>query len=245
MTELNLMTLKAREISPERAKELQKEFDKGDYELFGVSGVGLTYARVHLYDRDFNTVGRYRYPFNPEQPEKAEKAIQRTVKQRKIFLIEEAKTKMPDYFAHVDTSGYQYAYDKDAPTVTLIGFGSIKRQERVRHELRKLGCKVNTTAIKDLTCDQLKCIFQSVMIEDEDDAGFNKLFKNGVHFEGFYDMSFNALIDLLLNNGTALLGPIMIDFEHHKVVGGYSMDRDVIGLFAPRKRIVKNKSLTR
>ena len=63
--ELNMRTLDARGISVERALELQKEFDEGGYTHFRVTGVGLSYARVHLYDRDFNTSGRYRYPFDP------------------------------------------------------------------------------------------------------------------------------------------------------------------------------------
>lgn len=239
--ELNMRTLEARGITVEKAKELQQEFDKGDYELFGVTGVGLTYARVHLYDRNFKNVGRYRYPFDSNHPEKSEKAIQRTIKQRKILVIPDAKNKMLPYFEHKDTSGYQYTYQDDAPIVTLVGFGAIKRQERVKHELRKLGCKVSTMAIQDLTRQQLITIFQSVMIEDEDDLGFQRLFKNGVDFRGFYDMSFNALIDLLQNNGTALLGTLMVDFDNQKVVGGYSIDRDVLGLFAPRKRKVTFK----
>lgn len=241
MTELNMRTLDARGISVERAQELQKEFDEGKYDLFGVTGVGLSYARVHLYDRDFNTAGRYRYPFDPSQPEKADKAIQRTVKQRNILVIAEAKNKMPAYFEHIDTSGNEYHYADDAPTVTLIGFGAIKRQERVKHELRKLGCKVETMAIQDLKRSQIVSIFQSVMIEDEDDQGFDKLFKNGISLDGFYDMSFNELINLLYTNGPALLGTMMVDFDNCKVVGGYSIDRDVIGLFAPRKRIVTTK----
>lgn len=238
MTDINMRTLDARGLTLEKAKALQKEFDEGGYELFGVTGVGLTYARVHLYDRSFNNTGRYRYPFDPENPEKADKAIKRTIKQRKILVIPDAKNKMLPYFEHVDTSGNQYHYADDAPMVTLVGFGAIKRQERVKHELRKLGCKVSTMAIQDLTREQLITIFQSVMIEDEEDLGFQRLFKNGVHFEGFYDMSFNALIDLLEHSGPALLGTLMVDFDNHKVVGGYSIDRDVIGLFAPRKRIV-------
>ena len=42
MTELNMRTLDARGISVERAQELQKEFDEGKYDLFGVTGVGLS-----------------------------------------------------------------------------------------------------------------------------------------------------------------------------------------------------------
>lgn len=238
--ELNMRTLDARGISVERALELQKEFDEGGYALFGVTGVGLSYARVHLYDRNFNTTGRYRYPFDPTQPEKSDKAIQRTIKQRNILVISEAKNKMPAYFEHVDTSGNQYVYSDDAPTVTLIGFGALKRQERVKHELRKLGCKVETMAIQDLKRSQIVSIFQSVMIEDDEDTGFDKLFKNGISLTGFYDMSFNELINLLYTNGPALLGTMMVDFDNHKVVGGYSIDRDVLGYFSPRKRLKCN-----
>lgn len=237
---LNMRTLDARGISVERALELQKEFDEGGYTLFGVTGVGLSYARVHLYDRDFNTSGRYRYPFDPNQPEKSDKAIQRTIKQRNILVISEAKNKMPTYFEHVDTSGNQYVYADDAPTVTLIGFGTLKRQERVKHELRKLGCKVETMAIQDLKRSQIVSIFQSVMIEDDEDTGFDKLFKNGISLDGFYDMSFNELINLLYTNGPALLDAMMVDFDNHKVVGGYSIDVDVLGYFAPRKRLKYN-----
>ena len=96
-------------------------------------------------------------------------------------------------------------------------------------------------AIQDLKRSQIVYIFQSVMIEDDEDTGFDKLFKNGISLDGFYDMSFNELINLLYTNGPALLGTMMVDFDNHKVVGGYSIDRDLIGVFAPRKRIVTSK----
>lgn len=78
------------------------------------------------------------------------------------------------------------------------------------------------------------------MIEDDEDTGFDKLFKNGISLTGFYDMSFNELINLLYTNGPALLGAMMVDFDNHKVVGGYSIDVDIIGVFAPRKRLKRN-----